>query len=136
MGMVGTRINNELDRHFRKLCKDRSLTMAEGLAKAVKAFVGDGLSGGMIKDDIKVEAETMLTSISTIEEKLKKVDQLKLEIDELAEKPFSRQPTKRKKRLVEFFFYDEALANRIKNMKSELNALLQEIEADQKVSKE
>lgn len=136
MGMVGTRLNNKLDRSFRKLCKDRGLTMAQGLAISVETFVGNGLSGDMIKDDIKAEAETMLTSVATIEEKLEKVKQLESEIKKESAKHGSREKEAAGSSISNLMFPDPVVIDRIKNLKSELNALLQEIEADQKVSKE
>jgi len=132
MGMIGTRINDKLDKSFRQLCEQRGLTMTQGLTKLVEEFVDSGLSEGMLKADIKAEAKMMLTSVATIEEKIEKVRQLKEEIAKLAEKPFSREHVRS---LGELYFYDETLVKRIKHLRSELNILLQEIETDQKTSK-
>ncbi len=133
MGMVGTRINNKLDRSFRKLCKDRGMTMAQGLAMSVESFVGNGLSGGMIKDDIKAEAETMLVSVATIEEKLEKVKQLEVDIKKESTKWGSRENEAPGTIFAKLWFYDPIVVNHIKHLKSELNTLLQEIEADKEI---
>lgn len=136
MGMVGTRLNNKLDRSFRKLCKDRGLTMAQGLAMSVETFVSNGLSGDMIKDDIKAEAETMLTSVSTIEEKLEKVKQLEVEIKKESAKRGSREKGHAGSSISNLIFPDLVVIDRIKHLKSELNTLLQEIETVRKASKD
>jgi len=128
MGVIATRINDEFDKSFRQLCKQRELTISEGLNELIEKAVNDDLSEGILPEekDINPKVNTMLESVDTTEEKLEKVKQLKLEITELAAKQGSGESG----HISDLFFYDEVLQGHIKDLRSELDTLLKEIETD------
>ncbi len=128
MGVIATRINNESDKSFRQLCKQRELTVSQGLNELVNKTVNDGLNREL-PEDIP-EVNTVLKNVDTTEEKLEKVQELKLEITKLAMKRGSGES----RHFSDLFFYDEVLQGLITGLRSELDTLLEEIETDRQSS--
>jgi len=127
MGVIATRINNEFDESFRQLCKQRELTVSQGLNELVNKAVNDGLNNELPEEkDIKPEVNTAPKSVDTTEEKLEKVQQLKMEITKLAMKQGSGES----RHISDLFFYDEMLQGLITGLRSDLDTLLKEIESD------
>lgn len=130
MGIFATRINGELDKSFRQLCKQRGLTISQCLNELVKEAVNDDLSEDILPEekDIKPEVNTMLKSVDTTEEKFEKVRQMKLEITKLVAKQGSGESGHFSDLFP--FFYDETLQGLIAKLRSDHDILLQEIESD------
>lgn len=133
MGVIATRINGEFDKGFRQLCKQRGLTVSQGLNELVNNAVNDGLNNELPEDIPKVNTvlKNVDTTEDTTEKKLEKVQELKLEITKLAMKQGSGES----RHISDLFFYDEELQGLITGLRSELDTLLKEIETDQQAGR-
>lgn len=124
MGVIATRINGEFDKGFRQLCKQRGLTVSQGLNELVNNAVNDGLNNEL--PEVNTVLKNVDTTEDTTEKKLEKVQELKLEITKLAMKRGSGES----RHISDLFFYDEVLQGLITGLRSELDTLLKEIETD------